>query len=84
MTLFNMKNILNTIKKILKDKKELVDVTFKFISMIIFYGLVLNLFINSILPVGVNINNIIGYGLGYYFLKVELPPIINQCFSKPR
>jgi hypothetical protein len=73
-----IKSLINYLNKNIKE-----DTIFKFIIEfvfnIIFYGLILNIMLSSLFGLVFSFNTIIALGIFYYFIKIELPPIIISC-----
>jgi uncharacterized membrane protein len=73
--------MINYIKKKLNED-SFVKIIFQFLFNIFFYGIILNIMFTTFLNFSFGFNSIISLGILYYFIKVELPPIITECFFK--
>jgi len=74
-------------KKTFKDftttHSEQIKYVYEFAFTVIVYGILLNIIATTIFSAQFAIKNILALGIAFYFIKEELPRIINRCIPRP-
>jgi hypothetical protein len=76
------RKIIKKISSFYENNKIRIDWTLEFLAVVFVYGLLLNFIFCTLLgifPMG--IRNILALGFVFYFIKEEMPRIINKCKS---
>jgi len=68
--------------KQLTENNEFFKFILQFLFIAFFYGLIISIMMTSLFEFGFSINTIFAFGILYYLIKVELPPIIHNCLAQ--
>jgi len=73
-------------KKTFKDfstaHAEKIKYAYEFAFTVVVYGILLNIVAAVILNSQFALKNILALGIAFYFVKEELPRVINRCFPR--
>ena len=73
----------NVLWEKLKVKKNYITYAIQFVFTILVYGLLIAFMLSTLTSLEFDMKTVVATGIAFYFIKEELPRIINKSLPKP-